>query len=124
MVMAMGNAGHDESPSDLCERYKVPCILSGTPIEAWLFGPDGKPKSYRYSYMFFFSVPDLVKNHIGMIKALPGGFERHDGYLYPNDPDGIIFRFVVRPSIQEEEGSTPVRSRPFRQRPTRLLGNH
>jgi branched-chain amino acid transport system substrate-binding protein len=107
VVMAMGTPDTTNAPSDLCERYKVPCILSGTPIEAWLFGPDGKPKSYEYSYMFFFSVPDLVKNHIGMIKALPGGFNGTIGYLYPNDPDGIIFASLFDPAFKKE-GWTPV----------------
>ena len=107
VVMPMGTPDTTNAPSDLCERYKVPCIASGTPVEAWLFGPDGKPKTYEYSYLFFFSVPDLVKNHIGMIKALPGGFNGAIGYLYPNDQDGIIFASLFDPAFKKE-GWNPV----------------
>jgi branched-chain amino acid transport system substrate-binding protein len=80
----------------------VPCVTANTPVEAWLFGPDGKPKTYRYTFHFFFSVPDLVKNHIGMIKALPGGFNGNIGYLYPNDPDGTVFAQLFDPAFKGE----------------------
>ena len=96
VVFAQGTPDTTNAPSDLCERYETPCITSNTPVEAWLFGPDGKPKSYSYTRHFFFAVPDLVANHIGMIKALPGGFNGRIGYLYPNDPDGVVLRVAVR----------------------------
>lgn len=102
VVMAQGTPDTTNAPSDLCERYKVPCIVSNTPIEAWLYGPDGKARTFEYSYMFFFSVPDLVKNHIGMIKALPGGFHGTIGYLYPNDPDGVVFASLFDPAFKKE----------------------
>jgi branched-chain amino acid transport system substrate-binding protein len=106
VLMAIGTPDTTNAPSDLCERYGVPCIMSGTPIEAWLLGPDGKPKTYKSTVNFFFSVPDLVKNHIGMIKSLPGGFNGHIGYLYPNDSDGQIFAFLFDPAFKKE-GWTP-----------------
>lgn len=102
VVFAQGTPDTTNAPSDLCERYKVPCITSNTPIEAWLFGPDGKPKTYKYTYHFFFGVPDLVKNHIGMIKALPGGFNGRIGYLYPNDPDGVVFAKIFDPTFKKQ----------------------
>ena len=102
VVMAQGTPDTTNAPSDLCERYKVPCIASDTPNEAWLFGPDGKPKPYKYSFNFFFSVPDLVVNHIGMIKKLPGGFNGNIGYLYPNDPDGVVFASLFDPAFKKE----------------------
>jgi branched-chain amino acid transport system substrate-binding protein len=107
VLMAQGTPDTTNAPSDLCERHKVPCILSNTPVEAWLYGPDGKPKTVNYSYLFFFSVPDLVKNHIGMIKALPGGFNGNIGYLYPNDPDGVVFTSLFDPAFKKE-GWKPV----------------
>ena len=106
VVMAQGTPDTTNAPSDLCERYGVPCILSDTPIEAWLYGPDGKPKTFKDSVMFFFSVPDLVKNHIGMIHALPGGFNGKIGYLYPNDPDGVVFASLFEPAFKKEGWST------------------
>ncbi len=106
VLMAQGTPDSTNAPSDLCERYGVPCITSNTPIEAWLFGPDGKPKTYKTTFHMFFSVPDLVKNHLGMIKSLPGGFNGHVGYLYPNDPDGVVFASLFDPAFKKE-GWTP-----------------
>ncbi len=102
VLMALGTPDTTNAPSDLCERHQIPCIMAGTPIEAWLFGPDGKPKTYKHAFMFFFSVPDLVKNHIGMIKELPGGFNGNIGYLYPNDPDGTVFASLFDPAFKKE----------------------
>lgn len=101
VVFAQGTPDTTNAPADLCERYQVPCITSNTPVEAWLFGPDGKPKTYKYGFHFFFGVPDLVKNHIGMIKALPGGFNGNIGYLYPNDPDGTVFVSLFDPEFKK-----------------------
>ncbi len=107
VVFAQGTPDTTNAPSELCERYKVPCITSNTPVEAWLFGPDNKPKTYNYTYHFFFGVPDLVANHVGMIKALPGGFNGRIGYLYPNDPDGVVFASLFDPTFKKE-GWKPV----------------
>ncbi len=107
VLMAQGTPDSTNAPSDLCERYKIPCITANTPVEAWLFGPDGKPKDFDYTYHFFFGVPDLVKNHLGMIKALPGGFNGKIGYLYPNDPDGVVFASLFDPAFKAE-GWEPV----------------
>lgn len=105
-LMAQGTPDTTNAPSDLCERNQIPCVMVNTPVEAWLFGPDGKPKTYKYAYEFFFSVPDLVTNHIGMIKSLPGGFNGSIGYLYPNDPDGTVFASLFDPAFKKE-GWTP-----------------
>ena len=105
-LMAQGTPDTTNAPSDLCERHKIPCVIYNTPVEAWLFGPDGKPKTYKYSYEFFFSVVDLIKNHIGMIKSLPGGFNGNIGYLYPNDPDGTVFTQLFDPAFKAQ-GWTP-----------------
>jgi branched-chain amino acid transport system substrate-binding protein len=102
VLMAQGTPDTTNAPSDLCERNQIPCITSNTPIEAWLFGPDGKPKTFKYAFHFFFSVPDLVKNHVGMIKSLPGGFNGNIGYLYPNDPDGTVFASLFDPTFKKE----------------------
>lgn len=106
-LLAQGTPDTTNAPSDLCERYKVPCVTSNTPVEAWLYGPDGKPKDYNYTFHMFFSVPDLVANHIGMIKSLPGGFNGKIGYLYPNDPDGTVFASLFDPAFKKE-GWEPV----------------
>lgn len=107
VLMAQGTPDTTNAPADLCERYDIPCITSNTPIEAWLFGPDGIPKTYEHTFHFFFGVPDLVQNHVGMIKALPGGFNGQIGFLYPNDPDGVVFASLFTPTF-EGEGWTNV----------------
>ena len=101
-LIAQGTPDTTNAPSDLCERNHVPCIATDTPVEAWLYGPDGQPKTYKYTFEFFFSVPDLVKNHIGMIKSLPGGFNGDIGYLYPNDADGTVFAKIFDPIFKKE----------------------
>ena len=113
-LLAQGTPDTTNAPSDLCERNQVPCLATNTPVEAWLFGPDGKPKTYKYTYEFFFSVPDLVKNHIGMIKSLPGGFNNKIGYLYPNDADGTVFAEIFDP-VFKKEGWTPTDPGRFQQ---------
>ena len=47
-------------------------------------------------------MPDLVANHMGMIKALPGGFNGNIGYLYPNDSDGTVFASLFDPAFKKE----------------------
>jgi len=113
-LMAMGTKDTTNARSDLCERYKVPCLTTATLVEAWLLGPDGKPKTYAYTFHFFFGGPDLVKNHVGMIKALPGGFNRKIGYLYPNDADGVVFQSLFDPTFKKE-GWQPVDPGRFQQ---------
>lgn len=101
-LIAQGTPDTTNAPADLCERHKIPCVTVNTPIEAWLFGPDGKPKTFNNTFHFFFGVPDLVKNHVGMIKSLPGGFNGNIGYLYPNDPDGTVFASLFDPAFKKE----------------------
>lgn len=106
LVIAQGAPETTNAPSDLCERYNVPCVTTTTAIEAWLFGPDGKPKTYKSSFAFFLSVPDLVKNDIGMMKTLPH-FNGKIGYLYPSNSDGTVFFSIFDPAFKAE-GWTPV----------------
>ncbi|MEM8551975.1 MAG: ABC transporter substrate-binding protein [Pseudomonadota bacterium] len=106
VLLAQGTPDTTNAPSDLCERYEVPCITSNTPVEAWLYGPDGQPKEYNWTHHFFFAVPDLVKNHVGMIQALPGGFNGRIGFLYPNDPDGVVFASLFGPAFEGEGWQT------------------
>jgi branched-chain amino acid transport system substrate-binding protein len=100
-LMAQGTPDTTNAPADLCERHRIPCITTNTPVAAWLFGPDGTPEIYTYTHHFFFSVPDLVANHIGMIKELPGGFNGNVGYLYPNDSDGTVFASLFDPAFRK-----------------------
>ena len=106
VVIAQGAPETTNAPSDICERYGVPCVTTTTAIEAWLYGPDGKPKVYKSSFTFFLGVPDLVKNDIGMMKTLPR-FSGKIGYLYPSNSDGTVFFSIFDPAFRAE-GWTPV----------------
>ncbi len=106
VVIAQGAPETTNPASDLCERYHVPCITTTTAIQAWLYGPDGKPKTYADSFAFFLSVIDLVKNDIGVMKTLPD-FNGKVGYLYPSNSDGTVFVSIFDPAFKKE-GWTPV----------------
>ena len=111
VILAQGTPDTTNAPTEVCEREGVPCITSDTPVEAWLFNPDGTAKEFKNSFHFFFSVPDLVSNHLGMIDSLPGGFNGKIGYLYPNDADGVVFHQTFDPAFTEKgwEGVDPGR---------------
>lgn len=111
VLMAQGTPDTTNAPTEVCEREGVPCITSDTPVEAWLFNPDGTEKEFNNSFHFFFAVPDLVANHLGMIAALPGGFNGKIGYLYPNDADGVVFHSLFDPAFEAQgwEGVDPGR---------------
>ncbi len=102
VVMASFTPDTTNQPTAMCEKYQVPCVTTGAPIESWLIGPDGAPRDTEYGFHFFFQVPDLVHNHIDTLKAIPGGFNGKIGYLYPNDPDGLIFHSLFDPAFAKE----------------------
>ena len=102
VLMAQGTPDTTNAPTEICEREGIPCITSDTPIEAWLFGPDGVPLPHSSTFHFFFGVPDLVTNHLGIINSLPGGFNGQVGYLYPNDADGVAFHSFFDAAFAEQ----------------------
>ncbi len=103
VVMASFTPDTTNQPTAMCEKYEVPCITTGTPIEPWLLGPDGKPRDTEFGFHFFFQVADLVRNHIETLKAIPGGFNGKLGYLYPNEPDGLVFHSLFDPAFAKEK---------------------
>ena len=122
VVMAQGTPDTTNPPSDLCERYEVPCITSDTPIEAWSSAPTASRKKLEETHHFFFPVPDLVKNHIGMIKAPPGDFNGRIGYLYRTTRTARCSR---RCSTRPSRGPAGSRSiGPLRAGLAGLLGDH
>ncbi len=102
VVMASFTPDTTNQPTEACEKYEIPCITTSTPVEAWLYGPDGKPRDTEFSFHFFFSVADLVRNHVDTLKSIPGGFNGKIGYLYPSDPDGIVFHSLFDPAFTKE----------------------
>ncbi|CAK0750058.1 ABC transporter substrate-binding protein [Azospirillaceae bacterium] len=103
IVMASFTPDTTNQPTEMCEKYEIPCITTSTPIEAWLLGADGKPRDTEYGFHFFFQVADLIRNHVNTLKAIPGGFNGKIGYLYPNDPDGVVFYTLFNPAYTQEK---------------------
>ena len=103
VVMASFTPDTTNQPTEMCEKYETPCITTSTPIEAWLTGPDGNPRETEYGFHFFFRVGDLVSNHVNTLKAIPGGFNGKIGYLYPSDPDGLVFHALFNPAFVQEK---------------------
>ena len=103
VVMAAFTPDTTNQPTEMCEKYEVPCITTSTPVEAWLLGPDGSPRDTEYGFHFFLQVGDLVRNHIDTLKAIPGGFNGKIGYLYPNDPDGVVFHALFGTAFAREK---------------------
>jgi len=103
VVLASFTPDTTNQPTEMCEKYEIPCITTSTPIEAWLMGPDGNPRDTEYGFHFFMQVGDLVRNHLDTLKAIPGGFNGKIGYLYPNDPDGLVFQALFNPAFTGEK---------------------
>ncbi|MBW1996653.1 MAG: ABC transporter substrate-binding protein [Deltaproteobacteria bacterium] len=84
--------------SAICERFKVPCIASDDPIETWLSGGP-----YHWTFNFFWTVPQSVKVHIGIEDMVADKTNRIIGFLWPNDPDGVVAS-QVWPKFYRERG--------------------
>jgi branched-chain amino acid transport system substrate-binding protein len=113
VLMALGAPDTTAAPADLAERHKIPCITTVAPVEAMLYGPDRKPKVFKYTFHFFLSVRDLVGNHLGLLKTV-NNFNGKIGYLFPNDVDGMVFYQTFDP-ILKKEGYAPVDTGRFNQ---------
>jgi len=101
VLMALGAPDTTAAPADLAERHKIPCITTVAPVEAMLYGPDRKPKVFKYTFHFFLSVRDLVGNHLGLLKTV-NNFNGKIGYLFPNDVDGMVFYQTFDPILKKE----------------------
>ena len=103
VVMASFTPDTTNQPTEMCEQYETPCLTTASPVESWLTGPDGKPRETEFGFHFFFKVADMVRNHIDTLKAIPGGFNGRIGYLYPNEPDGVVFHSLFHPAFAEQK---------------------
>jgi branched-chain amino acid transport system substrate-binding protein len=83
--------------SAMCERYEVPCICSDAPVESWLTGGP-----YKWSYNFFFTVPQILESFISMWDSVADKTNRVVGGLWPNDPDGKIYAEMFTKRLLEK----------------------
>jgi branched-chain amino acid transport system substrate-binding protein len=72
--------------SAVCERYQMPCIGVGCPIDPWV---EGGP--YKWSFETHFSVDAITNVFIGMWDEIAAKTNKVVGVLFPNDADGIIW---------------------------------
>ncbi|MBW2063511.1 MAG: ABC transporter substrate-binding protein [Deltaproteobacteria bacterium] len=84
--------------SAICERFKVPCIASDDPVETWLSGGP-----YHWTFNFFWTVPQSVNVHIGIEDMVADKTNKIIGFLWPNDPDGVVAS-QVWPRFYKERG--------------------
>ncbi len=70
--------------SAVCERYQVPCVGVGCPIDPWLAGGP-----YKWSYETHFGVNAITDLFIGMWDEVAAKTNKVVGTLFPNDADGI-----------------------------------
>jgi branched-chain amino acid transport system substrate-binding protein len=83
--------------SAMCERYQVPCIVSDAPVESWLTGGP-----YKWSYNFFFTVPQIVESFISMWDSVADKTNKVVGGLWPNDPDGKTYAEMFTKRLNEK----------------------
>jgi branched-chain amino acid transport system substrate-binding protein len=113
VLMAQGTPDTTNAPSTCASATRSRASPRHADRSLAVRGRTASPRPSAHLH-FFFQVPDLVKNHIGMIKALPGGFNGSIGYLYPNDPDGTVFAQIFDPEFKKA-GWKPVDPGRFQQ---------
>jgi branched-chain amino acid transport system substrate-binding protein len=70
--------------SAVCERFQMPCVSLGVPIEAWLTGGP-----YKWSYLAFFTFDRWTDIYIDIWDQMADKTNKVVGALFPNDPDGV-----------------------------------
>ena len=86
LMMTTGTPDTVNPVSAVCERYKVPCIGTFAPIQPWLTGGP-----YKWSFLYFVSVEDVIKIHLGIWDQHADKHNKVVGGLWPNDPDGAVW---------------------------------
>jgi branched-chain amino acid transport system substrate-binding protein len=72
--------------SAVCERYQMPCVGVGCPIDPWL---EGGP--YKWSFLTHFGVNAITDLFINMWDEIAAKTNKVVGVLFPNDADGIVW---------------------------------
>ena len=80
--------------SAVCERYQMPCIGVGCPIDPWV---EGGP--YKWSFETHFSVDAITNVFIGMWDEIATKTNKVIGVLFPNDADGIIWTKIFNKKL-------------------------
>jgi branched-chain amino acid transport system substrate-binding protein len=90
-MMGAGTPDTINPVSAICQRYEVPCLTTYWPIEPWLTGGP-----YKWAFLYFVSVDQLIDLHIGMWDEQAGKHNKVVGGFWPNDPDGTVFSTLYK----------------------------
>jgi len=93
-----------------CEQYKVPCVSTVVPSEAYWGGfagasisPQGGAAGTgpKYNSMFFFGVPQFAGCFVPMWQRIQKktGANGNVAMMFPNDADGNAFRAAFPPTV-------------------------
>jgi branched-chain amino acid transport system substrate-binding protein len=93
-----------------CEQYKVPCVSTVVPWEAYWGGftgatisPEGAATGTgpTYNAMFFFGIPQFVGCFVPMWQRIQKQVNCNSNVaeMYPNDSDGNAFRAAFAPTV-------------------------
>ncbi len=93
-----------------CEQYKVPCLATVVPWEAWWGGFSGASitahgtaagKGPIYNSMFFFGIPHFAGTFVPMWERIAHQTKANHNVaeMYPNDADGNAFRAAFAPTV-------------------------
>jgi len=93
-----------------CEQYKVPCVSTVVPWEAWWGGFTGASISPQggaagtgptYNSMFFYGVPHFVGCFVPMWEKIQKKVNCNTNVaeMFPNDSDGNAFRAAFAPTV-------------------------
>jgi branched-chain amino acid transport system substrate-binding protein len=94
-----------------CEQYKVPCLATVVPWEAWWGGFTGAKisaqgtaigKGPTYNSMFFFGVPHFAGCFVPMWERIAHLTHANHNVaeMFPNDADGNAFRAAFGPTVK------------------------
>jgi branched-chain amino acid transport system substrate-binding protein len=81
----------------ICERYKVPCVSTDAPVEAWLTGGP-----YKWSFHAFWTFDTMAKLFIGIWDKYAAKTSKVVGGLWPNDPDGSTMSRIFKEILPTE----------------------
>ncbi|HEY5266604.1 MAG TPA: ABC transporter substrate-binding protein [Acidimicrobiales bacterium] len=93
-----------------CEQYKIPCVSTVVPWEAYWGGFSGATITAQggaggtgpiYNSMFFFGIPQFVGTFVPMWKRVQAQTKCNSNVaeMYPNDSDGNAFRAAFAPTV-------------------------
>ena len=93
-----------------CEQYKIPCVSTVVPWEAYWGGFTGATISPEggatgtgptYNSMFFFGVPQFVGTFVPMWQKIQRKTKCNSNVaeMFPNDSDGNAFRAAFAPTV-------------------------